>query len=135
MTSDRKREANRANAKKSTGPKSAAGKKRVAQNALRHGLSTGPHSDPSAEAVIDRLTELLADGSRKVHVSHFARMAAEADYDLHYIRNKQLSLIASDPLNADSDRVQMLETFSKYERRALSRRRSSMRELNKLKAP
>lgn len=38
MVSERKRAANRLNAAKSTGPKSAAGKERVAQNAITHGL-------------------------------------------------------------------------------------------------
>ena len=37
-TSERRLQANRANAKKSTGPKTAAGKAKVAQNALKHGL-------------------------------------------------------------------------------------------------
>jgi len=39
MISDKQLEANRANAQKSTGPKSAAGKKRSSLNALRHGLT------------------------------------------------------------------------------------------------
>ena len=38
MVSQRKLEANRRNAQKSTGPKSAAGKKKVSHNALKHGL-------------------------------------------------------------------------------------------------
>lgn len=38
MTSERKRESNRENARKSTGPRSAAGKAVVSQNALKHGL-------------------------------------------------------------------------------------------------
>ncbi len=38
MTSRRQIEANRRNAKKSTGPKSRAGKRRASKNALRHGL-------------------------------------------------------------------------------------------------
>src|SRR5215218_3603767 len=38
MVSERKRAANRANAKKSTGPKSKRGKKKSSRNALTHGL-------------------------------------------------------------------------------------------------
>jgi hypothetical protein len=38
MSTDRQIEANRSNARKSTGPRSAAGKARVAANALKHGL-------------------------------------------------------------------------------------------------
>ena len=37
--SDRKRAANRANAKRSTGPRTEAGKRRVRQNAVKHGLA------------------------------------------------------------------------------------------------
>ena len=39
MTSNRQIEANRGNAKRSTGPKTEAGKTRSSRNALRHGLS------------------------------------------------------------------------------------------------
>ena len=38
IVSDKQRRANRQNAKKSTGPKSAAGKARASRNALKHGL-------------------------------------------------------------------------------------------------
>jgi hypothetical protein len=38
MSTDRQIAANRSNARKSTGPRTAAGKARVAQNALKHGL-------------------------------------------------------------------------------------------------
>ena len=42
MISDRRISANRRNARRSSGPKSAKGKKRAAQNSLRHGLSVSP---------------------------------------------------------------------------------------------
>lgn len=39
MTTQRQSDANRANAKASTGPRTVAGKRQVAQNARRHGLT------------------------------------------------------------------------------------------------
>ena len=61
MTSPRKRLANRANASKSTGPKTAAGMRTASLNATTHGLSvaTDPDSlDPTAE----RVAALIASG-------------------------------------------------------------------------
>ena len=48
--SDRRQRANRANAKSSTGPKTAAGKALAAQNAFRHGLNVPVLSRPFARA-------------------------------------------------------------------------------------
>ena len=62
MTSPRKRLANRANASKSTGPKTEAGMRAASLNATTHGLSvaTDPDSlDPTAE----RVAALIASGS------------------------------------------------------------------------
>lgn len=42
MTTERQRRANRANAQKSTGPRTAAGKARASRNAVTHGLTTTP---------------------------------------------------------------------------------------------
>ena len=59
MTSDRRQRANRANAKSSTGPKTAAGKARAAQNAFRHGLNVPVLSDhlfaPEVEATARKI--------------------------------------------------------------------------------
>jgi hypothetical protein len=42
MTTERQKQANRANAQKSSGPRCRAGRARSARNALRHGLTTSP---------------------------------------------------------------------------------------------
>jgi hypothetical protein len=52
---------NRANAQKSTGPKSAAGKAKASRNALRHGLAAQRHVDPVERANAEaRYGELVA---------------------------------------------------------------------------
>ena len=49
MTTERQRAANRTNAKKSSGPKSSAGRNRSSQNARRHGLTAPPPWDDVAK--------------------------------------------------------------------------------------
>jgi hypothetical protein len=49
MASNRQIEANRGNAKRSTGPKTEAGKKRSSRNSLRHGLSRPTTSGEDCE--------------------------------------------------------------------------------------
>ena len=65
MTSMRRIEANRRNAQRSTGPKAAKGKARVAQNAVTHGLLSQqallPDEDPRA---LDALAEAVRAASR-----------------------------------------------------------------------
>ena len=52
-------EANRANAKRSTGPRTAEGKPRVSKNALRHGLSAAqPDADGGSAEVLGLASSL-----------------------------------------------------------------------------
>ena len=93
MTSDRRQRANRANAKSSTGPKTAAGKARSAQNAFRHGLSVPVLSDPllapKIEAMAHRISEPYADAET---VDRALRIA-EAQFDLNRVRNSRRLLM------------------------------------------
>src|SRR6056297_2649281 len=87
MTSDRRIGANRANAKNSTGPKSEDGKRRVSQNARRHGLTQA--SEP--ERVLHHLSIILDDPrlhalplSREGHA--LAMSLADAEARLERVR-------------------------------------------------
>lgn len=62
MATQRQIEANRRNAKKSTGPKSAAGKMRAGRNARKHGLTAKPVFEPVGEEVIRRLEVISGNG-------------------------------------------------------------------------
>lgn len=63
MATERQRAANCANAKKSTGPKSRAGKKRSSQNAYRHGLATAILPDSDWIAKIEALAREIFDST------------------------------------------------------------------------
>jgi hypothetical protein len=60
VTSPRKRRANRRNARASTGPRTAAGKARAAQNARKHGLRVPALRDPAMAKNIGELARKLA---------------------------------------------------------------------------
>ena len=92
LASERQIAANRRNAAKSTGPRSDAGKKRVGNNAYRHGLSLNLTSAAYAKQVED-LTAKIAGGATDVIVLEHARIAAEAELELRRVRRVRLALI------------------------------------------
>ena len=63
MTSQDQIDANRLNAKKSTGPRTPGGRKRSSQNALKHGLTAEKlvTSGEDAQGLKDRLEALIAE--------------------------------------------------------------------------
>jgi len=60
LTTGRQERANRANAKSSTGPKTAPGKARSAQNALRHALNVSVLSDPAFAPQVEAIARKIA---------------------------------------------------------------------------
>jgi hypothetical protein len=89
MTSTKKIVASRSNATKSTGPKTAQGKKRARTNALRHGLVAIAPRDPATSAEIERLARwFCADGAtperyeraRAIAEEHIMLQRVEAAY-------------------------------------------------------
>jgi hypothetical protein len=87
MTSERQREANRANARRSTGPRSPAGKCRASRNAVRHGLTADLQHNPAWSRPIEALARQYAPGiSDEVALAH-ARDAAAAQLQVQQVRH------------------------------------------------
>jgi hypothetical protein len=100
VASTRKVKANRANARASTGPKTAQGRARTARNALRHGLSVPVFSDSVFSEEVDALAREIAGPDANAEALELARRVAEAEIDLRrvrYARHQLLSSALSDP--------------------------------------
>jgi len=68
----RKNQANKANAQRSTGPRTAAGRRRAAQNARAHGLSV-PLDVHAMEAKVQQIASLLeGEGAKDVQARELA---------------------------------------------------------------
>jgi hypothetical protein len=135
VTSDRKIAANRNNAKKSTGPRSVAGRESARRNARRHGLAVAIGGDPAFRENIEKLAMALSLARGTQNVSEFAREAAEATLDLARIRKVRAFLFetlyfadaaAPDAITDLNDKLAKLE---RYERRAFSRRKRALRAM------
>ena len=88
MTSSEKQAANRRNAKRSTGPRTARGKARSKRNALKHGLAVSALDAFAAREVRDLAARFAAEG----FVAE-ALPLAEASYDLRRIREIRDGLV------------------------------------------
>jgi hypothetical protein len=92
MASARQIAANRKNARKSTGPRTPAGKQRACRNAYRHGLSIQTDDGESCDAV-ESLVRRMAPGSTDQDLLHWAAVAAGAHLELARIRQVKCDII------------------------------------------
>jgi hypothetical protein len=148
MTSALKKKTNRSNAQASTGPKTAYGKVRSAQNAFRHGLSIAVGSTLARSNQIEAIAQQLVGKTINFEILECARRVAEAQVDVRRIREARYYLMASvmgsatadrpaqntqrqdpkDAINGIAELAKQLLRINRYERRAISRRKFAIRE-------
>jgi len=93
VTSARKIRANRANARASSGPKTATGKAQSAQYAFRHGFNVPVRLDPDLASDVEALAQRIVGKSTDADVLESARRVAEAQIDLRRVRFHRNRLI------------------------------------------
>jgi hypothetical protein len=93
MASERQIAANRRNARKSTGPRSGAGKDRASRNAYLHGLTLSINSTAAYAKQLDKLVREIAGESKDAIVLERARAIAQAELDLARVRRAKVALI------------------------------------------
>jgi len=132
------------------GPRTVAGKARVARNAMRHGLNLPVLADPATAAQVEALTRQMCEGV-DAETAELARAVAQAQVDLTRVRRARHDLLAAAladlaggaeeaaapgpactaPIDASRLDVPHLAAriaaIDRYERRALARRRFAIR--------
>jgi hypothetical protein len=123
LTTDRERRANRANSKSSTGPKTAPGKARSAQNALRHGLNVSTLLDPALAPLAEAMARRIAGRDADAEALERARRIAEAQVDINRVRGARKRLITElltdpkyQPLQALGQQLWLMKTIDRVER-------------------
>ena len=120
MISERKLAANRRNAKKSCGPRTADGKRKVSRNALRHGLAAVKHLDIRLPGDIDFVARALCGDDGDHLLFQQALLIAENQLLLQCIRVEKVGLI--ERLRARDAFALAHETFRRQKPRVAARR-------------
>ena len=93
MISERKLRANRANSRRSTGPRTIAGRAAAARNSRRHGLAIPIPSAPALSAEVEAMAQMIA-GDEFLELIEAARRIAEAEVDVIRVRRARKELLS-----------------------------------------
>ena len=116
MASERQIAANRRNARKSTGPRSAEGRKRASRNAYRHGLTLSIASTAAFAKQLDKLVREIAGDSKDAIMLERAREIAQAELDLARVRRAKVALIERASAFGELDPAQAFSTVTEIKR-------------------
>jgi hypothetical protein len=93
MTSKRRIAANRRNALKSRGPRTAVGRSIASRNALRHGLAAMVHNHPPPSAELEDFAKALCEGDDDPVLLAQARIVANNEWVLRAISAQQIAVV------------------------------------------
>jgi hypothetical protein len=116
MASERQIAANRRNARKSTGPRSGAGKNRSSRNAYRHGLTLSITSTAAVAKQLDKLVREIAGDTEDAIMLERARALAQAELDLARVRRAKITLIERARAFGELDPPQAFRTVTQIKR-------------------
>lgn len=126
MISHRNLQSNRANAKRSTGPRTAEGKARSSRNAQSHKLAVPIAANPELQAEVDQLARAILESCCPDVNLELATRVAEAQVDLNRVRCARHRLISRalqekppadnwrDAFNPDIDDVALWKLLHDY---------------------
>jgi len=123
--------ANRANAKRSTGPKTLAGKMASSRNAFRHGLSVPLQLDPILSPKLDAMAQALAgdeaDEDRLMSAADFAHVQLR----LLRIRAARIELMENIGRTCNgTQELYRVAALDRYEPYCFTKRRRASNKLN-----
>ncbi len=132
MATEKQIAANRANAKRSTGPRTAAGKQNSSRNSRRHGLSQLKASDSASAALANAIAEALtaerATGEQLMAAKDYAS-AVFTLAQIQAIRVEQWAEVDLQRVDAGSKDLKRLSSLDRYERYELTKRRRASKKV------
>jgi hypothetical protein len=124
MASAKQIAANRVNAQRSTGPRTAFGKMKSSRNAFRHGLSYLLQLDPESSAKVDAMTHVLAGEKPSADRLASAAELAQAQLQWLRIRSRRTETISKiEFYKCRTQELRRLAALDRYERYAHTKRR------------
>ena len=126
MATEKQIAANRANARRSTGPKSAAGKMVSSRNAYRHGLTCPLSASADTSAKLEAIARAVTGEGEEQLIS--AAEFARAQLELLRIRATRAEMMTAIERD-DNTQLRPLVALDRYERYAHTRRRRASAKL------
>ena len=124
--------ANRRNAARSTGPRTADGKARASRNALRHGLEAMRFDEAGIAEEVRRILRMLCPADAGLLWRDQATIIAESTVMMSRVRAARVAALERAGTEGLDAAIAAARRLERYERAATARRRRALRILEGL---